>query len=146
MSLSSSMRNRHQTDGDYRTSATEEDTWANSVPPSLFCVDYRAARPMLGRNLNQRRESAGAFGDAKSATRLEGAARRHGMQRRHCAFDGSERMVTLGLEIRHGLQEAARIRMRGRIKDFMLGSEFDHASGVHHGNSVSHLRDDGKIV
>jgi len=146
MSLSSSMRNRHQTDGDYRTSATDEDTWADSVPPLLFCIDYRAARPMLRANLNQRRERAGTFGDTKSATRLEGAAWRHGMERRDCAFDGSQGMPALGLEVWHGLQKAAGIWMRRGIKDFMLGPEFDHASGIHHGNAVSHLRDDGEIV
>src|ERR1700734_3889863 len=128
MSLSSSMRNRHQTDGDYRTSATEEDTWAGSVLPSLFCIDYWSARPMQRRNLNQRRESAGALGDTKSATRFEGAPRGHGMQRRDCAFDGSQRVVAPGLEIRHGLQKAACIRMRWSIKYFVLGSQFDHAS------------------
>ena len=55
-------------------------------------------------------------------------------------------MPALRLQIWHSFQKAARIRMRRGIKDFMFGSEFDHASGIHHGNAVSHLRDDGEIV
>ncbi len=146
MSLSSSMRNRHQTDGDYRTSGTEEDTRAAVIPPSLFRIDDRAAGPVLRRNERERRESAGAFGYTESATRLEGAARRHGVQRRNCAFDGSQRTVALGLKVGHGLQETASIRMCGSVKDFMFAGQFDDASGIHYGDAVSNLRDHGEIV
>jgi len=48
----------------------------------LFRIDDRAAGPVLRRNLRERGESAGAFWYTESATRLEGAARRHGVQRR----------------------------------------------------------------
>src|SRR5208337_5117357 len=51
MSLSSSMRNEHQTDGDYRPNVTKEDTWARFIPPSLF---------YFGLTTGQRAQWAGA--------------------------------------------------------------------------------------
>jgi len=102
----------------------------------LFRIDDRAAGPVLRRNLRERGESAGAFWYTESATRLEGAARRHGVQRRDCAFDGTQGTAALGLKVGHGLQEAASIRMRGSVKDLMFAGQFDDTSGIHHGDAV----------
>src|SRR5271165_4368171 len=146
MSLSSSIRNEHQTDGDYRPSVTKEDTRAGFIPPSLFWVDVRAAVPVPWGYFFQRRKYSGALGKAKSASRLEGAAGGQGMQRRDSAFDGAKRATAIRFQVGHGVQKSASIRMGGGVEDLMFGAEFDDASGIHYGDAVSDLRNHGKIV
>src|SRR5580692_5411805 len=111
MSLSSSMRNEHQTDGDYRTTGTEEDIGVGSIPPSLFRIDHWTASPVLPPNLHQRWKGASAFGQTKSTARLESAAGRHRMQRRDRAFDRTQGMSAPGLQVRNGLEKSASVRM-----------------------------------
>ena len=101
---------------------------------------------MVLGNLYERRQGAGAFRNAKFAARLEGAARRHCMQRRNCTFDGFERLSAIRLQVGHRVQKAACVGMCRGAKDFLLGPEFDHAAGIHHGHAISNLRNYGKIV
>src|SRR5258708_24554422 len=107
MSLSSSMRNEHQTDGDYRTSASGEARQGKIIPSSLVRIDHRAAAPMFMRDFDQRRNGARTLGYAESAAGLESAARRHGMQGWDGAFDRPQRTPTLGLQVGHGGRESA---------------------------------------
>src|SRR5258708_17249801 len=118
MSLSSSMRNEHQTDGDYRTSASGEARQGKIIPSSLLRIDHRAAGPMFMRDFDQRRNGARTLGYAESAARLESAARRHGMQGWDGAFDRPELTPALGLQVRPGVQRSAGVRVRRSQKDF----------------------------
>src|SRR5258706_9232030 len=129
MSLSSSMRNGHQTDGDYRTSANGEATQAKFWPP-LLRIQHRAAGPMFMRDFNQRRNGVRTLGHAKSATWLERAARGHRVQRWDCSFDRPQRTPTIRLQVRHGVQESASIRMCRSKKYFAPPPEFHKISGI----------------
>src|ERR1700722_11141446 len=98
------------------------------------------------RNFDQRRHCAGTFGDAEFATWLEGAARRHRVQRRHCAFDGFEGRSALRSQMRDGMETSACVRMCRRAKDFIAGAEFYHAAGIHYDYALRDLRNHGEIV
>src|ERR1700692_2546431 len=83
---------------------------------TLFCrtyfkIDDRAAGPVRRPNRSERGKSTRTFGNTESAPRLEGAARRHGMNRRDRALDGSQGPPALGPQIGHGLQQAASVWM-----------------------------------
>src|SRR6202035_5696361 len=72
----------------------------------LLCIDHRSihhrtARPVSAPDLDQRRNCTLTLGYAKSAARLESAARGHRVQRRDRAFDRSQRAATLRLQIWH---------------------------------------------
>jgi molybdopterin converting factor small subunit len=68
------------------------------------------------------------------------------VQRRYSTFNGVERPTAVRLQIGHGVQQAARIRMSRGAKDFLLGTQLDDASGIHHGYAVGDLRDHCQIV
>jgi hypothetical protein len=101
---------------------------------------------MSGGDLYQRRQGAGALGDAECTARLEGAAGGHGLQWRDCAFDGFEGVGAIGFQVRHGVKKAASVRMCRETEDFIPGAEFDHASGIHYGHASGNLRDHGEVV
>src|ERR1700680_1306338 len=143
MSLSSSMRNEHQTDGDYRTSENGRDTQSEFIPSSLFRIHHRAAGPVSFGHLDQRGEDAAALGYAESAAGLEGTARGHGMQGRDGSFDSVQGTSTLRLQVGNGVQQTARIGMCRGLKDFMPGGEFHHPAGIHHSHAISNLRNHG---
>src|SRR5260370_41201173 len=112
MSLSSSMRNEHQTDGDYRTSANGEARRGKIIPSSLLRIDHRAAGPMFMRDFDQRRNGARTLGYAESAARLERAARRHGMRGWDGAFERPQRQPAVGRQGRHRVADAWGVRGR----------------------------------
>src|SRR5260370_22976025 len=146
MSLSSSMRNEHQTDGDYRTSANGEARQGEIIPSSLLRIGDRAAGPMFMRDFDQRRNGARTLGYAESAARLESAARRHGMQGWDGACDRPQQTPALGLQVRHGVQESAGVRVRRSEKYLAPLPEFHKTSGIHHRHAVGNLRDHGEIM
>src|SRR5580658_8440736 len=131
---------------DYRTSGNRRDTAARVITPWVSSIKHGAASPVALSNLYQRRQLAGALGHAEAASRLEGAARRHGLQRRHSAFDSAEWTPSLRLQVGHGLEQPASIRMSRSLKNFPLRSQLHHAPGIHHGHAIGHLRNHGKIV
>jgi molybdopterin converting factor small subunit len=68
------------------------------------------------------------------------------VQGRHGSFNGVERLTAIRLQIGHGMQQAARVRMSRGVKDFLFGTQLDDASGIHHGYAVGDLRDHRQIV
>src|SRR5208282_2740219 len=102
---------------DYRTSGNGRDTAARVITPSLFRIEHGAACPVVLSNLYQRRQFASALGHTEGAARLEGAARRHGVQRWHRALDSAERTSTLCLQVGHGFEQSASVRMRRGLKN-----------------------------
>src|SRR6267154_1302607 len=104
--------------------------------PPLLRIQHRAAGPMFMRDFNQRRNGVRTLGHAKSATWLERAARGHRVQRWDCSFDRPQRTPTLRLQVRHGVQESASIRMCWFKKYFAPRPEFYKISGIHHRHAV----------
>ena len=87
-------------------------------------IDHRASRPVAGSYLQQRRQIACAFRNAKVATRLERTSGGNRMHGRHGAFDSCERSRTIRFQRGHGIQKSTSVGMRGGMKDFALGSQF----------------------
>src|SRR5580658_9440187 len=131
---------------DYRTRGNRRDTAARVITPSSSRIKHGAASPVALSNLYQRRQFAGALGDAEAAARLEGAARRHPLQRWHSAFDGAERTPPLRPQVGNGLEQSSSIRMSRSLENFPLRPQFHNAPGIHHGHAIGHLRDHSKIV
>ena len=68
------------------------------------------------------------------------------MKARDRPFNRLQWLSAVGLQIGHGMEQALRVRMRGLLKNVVLGSEFDQIARIHHGDAVGDLRDDGEIV
>src|SRR4029077_19090113 len=92
MSLRTRMRTQHRTKGRLYD-GMRAGRW----------IDYRAARPVTGRHLGERRKLSLAVEHAVDASGLKGAAGQLRMAGRHAALDGGERTPAIGLERRDSL-------------------------------------------
>ncbi len=101
---------------------------------------------MSGTDFDERRKLHGAGGDAVRATGLEGTSRRQLGDGRDRAFDGCERKGAIGRKSRNCAQQAQRVGMSGRVENIGLGAELDQVAGVHDGDAIGDVRDDGEIV
>ena len=68
------------------------------------------------------------------------------MERRDGAFDGLQGVGAVGFEVGHGFEKAAGVGVSGRVENVAFVAEFDQIAGVHDGDAVGDLRDDGEIV
>jgi hypothetical protein len=101
---------------------------------------------VVSSDFDQGRQFAHTIRDAKLAAWLEGAARRHCVQRGYGSFDGLERSGAVGPKVGDGAQQAASVGVRGRLKNVVLGGKFYQVAGIHHRNSVGDLRNYREIV
>ncbi len=101
---------------------------------------------MCGADFYQRRELDGAGGDAEWAAGFEGASGRELGDGRDGAFDGREGQGAVGRESGDGAQQSLSVGMSGGLENVGLGAEFDQAAGVHDGDAIGYVRDDGEIV
>jgi len=98
---------------------------------------------MPGADFDERRKFSGAGWNAARAAWFEGASGGQLGDGRDCAFDGRERKTAVGRQSWNGAQQALRIGMRRGAENIPLGAEFDQVSGVHYGNAIGDMRDDG---
>ena len=109
-------------------------------------IHDRAAGPVSGADFDQRRELDSAGGDAVCAAGFEGASGRELGDGRDGAFDGREGQSAISRESRNGVQQALGVGMSGRMENVSLGAEFDQVAGVHDGDAIGDVRNDGEIV
>lgn len=98
---------------------------------------------MPGADFDERWKFSGAGWNAVRATRFEGASGGQLNDGRNCAFDGRERKTAVGRQGRNGAQQALCIGMRGGAENICFGAEFNQVSGVHYGDAIGDMRDDG---
>jgi hypothetical protein len=84
-----------------------------------------------------------AFGAAVSTARSERATRRKSGELRDGAGDGNELAANNGWRSR---EKALGVWMLWREKDFLRGTFFDDASGVHDGDAIGDLGDYAEVV
>jgi len=109
-------------------------------------VHDRAAGPVFGFDFNERRKLNGAVGDAVRAARFKGTSGRKLADGWDGAFDGRERKGAVGRESRNGAQQTLSVGMRGCAKNIGLRAELDQVAGVHDGDAIGDVRNDGEIV
>ena len=89
------------------------------------------------------RDAGVAIVAAEGAARREGAAGRKRGEARNNAGDGRE---LAAIESGRGGEEALRVGMAWRAKDFGGQADFDEAAGVHDGDAIGDTSDDAEIV
>ncbi len=94
-------------------------------------------------------ERSGGSSDAAGVPRV-GAARGEGAALRPCARrgrpPGDPDQLAAAREMRDGLQEAARVRVRGRREQLVRGAELDDPPGVHHRDALGQRAHDRQVV
>ena len=113
-------------------------------------IHDRASGPVFGTDFwfdfNERGELDGAGGDAVRAAGFERTSGRKLGDGRDGAFDSRKRKSAIGLKSRNRAQQALGIGMSGRVENVGLGAELDQVAGVHDGDAVGDVRNDGEIV
>src|SRR4030095_16687684 len=85
-----------------------------------------------------------AAGQDLGAARVEGASRGQGGQVGWLARDRIQGL--LASEILHRDEQGARVRVLGGIEQLSHRRLLDELAGIHHGDLVTHLRDDAQVV
>src|SRR4029077_20373348 len=111
MSLRTRMRTQHRTKGRLYD-GMRAGGW----------IDYRAARPVTGGHLGERREILLAIAYTIGAARLESTAGQWHVCGRNAALDGVKRTPAVGLQRGHGLQKPAGVGVSGHAKDVGLAA------------------------
>ena len=109
-------------------------------------IQDRAACPVPGADFDQQRELLAARSDAVCASWFERTSDRKLSDGWNGALNGRERNGAVGRKRRNSAQQALRIRMSGCVEDIGFGAQFDQVPGVHHGDAIGNVRNNGEIV
>src|SRR5438270_3429764 len=125
MSLRRSMRNDHRGPEAFAHNGTGMGIIKQGREKLCGGVHDRTSCPMADADFHERGKCTSTLGQAEFATRLKQTARGHSVQWRHRAFNSPQRVIAIGGQGWRRSEQAARIRMRGRVKDIITRTNFD---------------------